>query len=186
MRSGTTLAVIGSMVVALAAAVGGCAEEQVAETPRIEEKVFAITPQTVPVKVDILEGSLSDLTVIERVNEDTGKVVYPPQLHGTLTLVNTSPDQAVSPLGGSIEFLDAAGQPIPLAEGRSDTSFQFASFSVERLDPGTETSREIDVPFPAAALEQRSLADLRVNVSYLRTPYRRQSTTIPATLDSAR
>jgi hypothetical protein len=185
MKSHTSGALIASIAVALGVLAAGCAEQQVAATPRIEEKTFALAPATVPVEIGVLSGSLADLQVVERVNEETGAVVSPPQLRGTLKLANRSADVAVSPLGGSIEFLDAEGRPIRLAEGRTDTSFTFSAYSTERLDPGAAMSRQIDVPFPAAALEQKSLADLRVVVTYLPLPYERESATVSTKVGEA-
>src|SRR5262249_30099628 len=118
-------------------------------------------------------GTLKDLKVVERVEPGTDHVADPPTLRGTLTLKNTSEDQSAQLVAAKIEYLDSAGQVITPA--RSDTTVSLSSYQSERLDPGAETSRDVDVPFPSAALRAKSLAEVRVDVVYLPTPYRAES-----------
>jgi len=164
---------------ALVAGLAGCSKQGASETPRIEDKVFSLNPMTAPVRVAFLTGELTDLKVVQRVNAQTGEVVDPPKLRGTLKLKNGSSDQAVRLLTGDIEYLDGAGKLIALAKERSDTSFKFYSYQAERLDPGMATSHDIDVPFPAVAVNGKTLADVRLNVTYIPEPYREESVTVP-------
>ena len=161
------------------ASLAGCSKQGASETPRVEEKVFSLNPMTAPVRIAFLTGELTDLKVVERVNARTGEVVDAPKLRATLKLKNGSPDQTVRLITGDIEYLDAAGKVIALAKERSDTSFKFSSYQAERLDPGMATSHDIDVPFPAAAVNGNTLADVRLNVTYIPAPYREESATVP-------
>src|SRR6266508_1428165 len=107
------------MTVPLAMAVGllaACSKQESSQISRIEEKTFTITPRTVEVRVGALAGQLTGLAITQRVNAETGEVVYGPQLSGTLELKNTSPNQSVRLIGGAVNYLDALGKPIPLAE----------------------------------------------------------------------
>ena len=45
-----------------------------------------------------------------------------------------------------------------------------------------ETSHNVDVSFPAAALDGQRLADIRVKVTYIPDPYRAESATVPFAL----
>jgi hypothetical protein len=99
------------------------------------------------------------------VERETGKIVTGPQLRGTLRLKNAAEDRAVRLVTGTVTVLDRQGQPIRVAEGRGDTEFRFYSYQTDRLDPGAETTQSIDVPFPAAALGDASLGDLRTTRS---------------------
>jgi len=166
----------------LAAAAFACSSPPSADLPRIEEKTVMLEPATIPVTVGILSGRLSNLSVIQRVNAETGEVVYASQLRGTLTLKNRSDDQAVRRVGGHLEYLGDAGAPIALARDRSDTAFSFYNYSSERLDPGKEISHSLDVPFPAAALRGTVLNDIRLRVTYLPAPYRQESVELPVTV----
>jgi hypothetical protein len=166
----------------LAGAAFACSSPPSADLPRIEEKTVMLRPETIPVRVGILSGQLSNLSVVQRVNADTKEVVYAPQLRGTLTLKNGSPDQAVRLVSGRVEYLDDAGAPIALKPDRSETGFNFYSYSSERLDPGKEISHSVDVPFPAVALDGVALSDIRLRVTYLPAPYRQESVEVPVTV----
>jgi hypothetical protein len=160
----------------------GCSKEPTAETPRIEEKTFAFKPAAVAVRVGVLAGELTDLSVVQRVNAATGEVVYAPQLRGNLKLKNTSPDEALRLLNGHVEYLDASGASIALPPDRADTTFRFYAYATERLDPGAEITHRVDVPFPAAALNGKTLRELRLSVTYLPAPYRQESVELPVAL----
>ncbi|MGH3118140.1 MAG: hypothetical protein ACRDQ2_13710, partial [Gaiellales bacterium] len=158
-------------VLLLAGALAGCANDDQSKVPLIKETTYRMQPAKVSVRIGALSGHLSDLVVTQRVNEDTGEVVVQPHLRGTLKLKNTSEDQAVRVVNGRVEYLDGTGGRIPLAETRKDTSFRLYSYSNDRLDPGMETSQSIEVPFPAAALKAKSLATVRLDLTYIPAPY---------------
>jgi len=168
--------------VAVALGVTACAQQERAPGPSVEEKTFPLAPATARLNGSFLTGELKDLKVVERVEEGTGKVVDAPKLRATLKLKNSSRDQTARLLGGRIEYADGVGTPIALVEGRGDTSFKFYAYTTERLDPGMEISQDIDVPFPAAALENRKLRELRVKLSYIPTPYREETLAVPVSL----
>ena len=163
----------------LAMGLAACSQqEQQAAAPQIEEKSFAVSPASASVKASFLTGELRDMKVTERVEQGTGKVVDPPKLRATLKLKNTSDNQAARLISGKVEYADAEGKPIPLAEGRGDTSFKFSSYQTERLDPGQETSQSVDVPFPAAALKDKKLRDIRLELRYIPTPFKEETINI--------
>jgi hypothetical protein len=156
---------------------GGCSQRQTASEPRIIEQTAALVPSSVPVTLGPLKGELSNLSVMRRVEESTGKTVYAPQLRGTLVLRNASEDVAVRLVGGELSYLGSDGAPIPIANGREDATSSFSTYSNERLDPGKETRHSLDVPFPAAAFEG-GLGKLKVDVDYLPMPYREGTMTV--------
>jgi hypothetical protein len=182
MKTHATRSALLATTLLLAGAAVACSSPPSADLPRIEEKTVRLRPATIPVAVGILSGQLSNLSVTERVNAETGEVVYAPQLRGTLTLKNGSPDQAVRLLGGHVEYLTEAGAPIALAPDRSEAGFSFYSYSSERLDPGKEISHSVDVPFPAVALDGTALSDIRLRITYLPAPYRQESVEVPVTV----
>jgi hypothetical protein len=159
-----------------------CAQEKAQSVPVVQDKTFAVTPATASVKAAFLTGQLQGLQVTERVEQGTGKVVDLPKLRATLKLKNDSQDRTARLVSGKIEYLDAEGKPIPLAEGRADTSFKFSSYAPDRLDPGMETSQDIEVPFPAAALKAGNLHNLRVKLFYIPSAYSEESVDIPVSL----
>jgi hypothetical protein len=163
----------------------GCTQQSTTEAPRITDKTFSLNPGTIPVRVGILAGELTGLSVLERVNASSGDVVYAPQLRGTLKLKNTSSDEAVSLVNGRVDYLDAAGNRIKLAEGRGETTLQLYSYSADRLDPGEEATHAVDIPFPASALKGKSLAEIRLSLTYLPTPYQQHSVEMPVAVGQA-
>jgi len=167
----------------LAAGLAACGQkDEQASAPQVEERTIAVTPATASVKASFLTGELQDMKVTERVEKGSGKVVDPPKLWATLKLKNTSESQAARLIVGKIEYADAEGKVIPLAEGRGDTSFKFYSYQTERLDPGMETTARIEVPFPAAALKDKKLRDIRLELTYIPTPYKEETINIQVTV----
>ena len=168
---------------ALAAALAACGQKtEQSATPQVEEKTFNLTPASADVKASFLMGQLQGLKVTERVEQGTGKVAEPARLRATLKLKNTSTDQTARLISGKIEYMDADGKPISLAEGRRDTSFTLPSYQSDRLDPGKDISQEIDVPFPTAALKAKALRDIRLDLTYIPMPYKEETVRIPVSL----
>lgn len=166
---------------ALALGLTACAQQDQAAAPAIEDKTFSLTPAASPVKISFLTAELKDLQVVERVDRETGKVTDPPKLRARLTVKNSSSDQAALLVSGRIDYVDVEGRPIPLVEGREDTGFTFYGYQ-QRLDPGMDSSQDIEVPFPAAALKDRKLRDIGLELSYIPTPYREDRARISVSL----
>jgi hypothetical protein len=77
-------------VVAVGVAIGGCTTDTSSEvSSRIEEKRFALS-SSATLAIGVLRGKLSDMTIVQQVNSDTGEVVSLPQLRGTLSVLPES------------------------------------------------------------------------------------------------
>lgn len=91
---------------------------------------------------------------------------------------NVSPDQSLRLLSGRIVYIDMRGKPIVLEDNRTAPVIkmnpQYGS-SEQRLDPGEDTSQPIDAEFPAEALKAKRLKDIRVEFSYVPSPYREEA-----------
>ena len=168
----------------LALGVAACSQQQsqsTAATTQPVEKSYTLV-SSAPMKVDFLTGQFDGLTITERIDPKTNEVVDRPELRGTLKLKNDSKDQSARLLGGSLVFLDAKGQVIPVGKDRGDTSFTFSAYETQRLDPGKETSQMIDVPFPRAGLKAGEIHSIRLDLNYLPSVYRAQSVDYPVSL----
>ena len=168
----------------LALGVAACSQQQsqsTAATAQPVEKSYTLV-SSAPMKVDFLTGRFEGLTITERIDSKTKDVVDRPELRGTLKLKNESKDQSARLLGGSLVFLDAKGQVIPVGKDRGDTGFTFSAYETQRLDPGKETSQMIDVPFPVAGLRASEIHSIRLDLNYLPSPYRAQSVDYPVSL----
>lgn len=162
-----------------------CSQEQgqvTASNAQPIDKTISLKPASATVRVAFLAGQLQDLRVSEEVEASTGKVVDPPLLHATLKLKNVSGDQAARLISGKLQYLGPDGEPIQLAADRRDTGFTLNTYQTDRLDPGMQTSEEIEVPFPTAALEKGTLHEIRLDLTYTPMPYKDESVTIPVSV----
>lgn len=167
---------LGAMLVTtvLVALTLGCAPKDQVPAAVIEDKVFAVTPVSVQVKTGILTGEMGEMKVTERIEKDSGRIDSPPRLTGTLKLKNSSTDQSVRFIGGKIQYIGAEGKAIQLEETRNNLTIKSDSYgsNSERLDPGQETTKSVDVDFPAEALEAKKLKDIRLELIYLPSAYK--------------
>lgn len=175
------LAVLGVLAVTGAGCSGGTGTAA-DTTPRVEERTFALDLTPTPLRLDFLTAELTELSVVERVQQGSGDIVDAPKLRGTLKVKNTSTDRTARLVGGAVEYLDGDGDAIALAPGRGDATFAFYSYSGERVDPGKDTTQTVDVPFPVAALNGDGLAEMRLRLTYIPTPYRTDAATAAASL----
>ncbi|MBI1735498.1 MAG: hypothetical protein HYR51_10020 [Candidatus Rokubacteria bacterium] len=171
------------IVAGLAAIAAGCTggDGTADGASAVKERSFVVKLAPTPLRVGFLTAELSNVSVVERVREGSGEVVEPAQLRGTLKVKNMSEDQTARLVGGTLRYLGADGRTIALAAGREAPTFTFYSYG-DRVDPGKETSLGLDVPFPAAAMNGAGLDDLRLELSYIPTPYRTEAATVAATL----
>ena len=138
----------------------------------VQSKAVALRPSSLPVSAGGMTGRLDGLTVITQVNKTTGKPLESPDLRATLRLRNTTADQAIRLLSGTVEYVGAAGTVIPLSKDHCNSEFTFYPDQQEGLVPGQETSQVLRVPFPTAALKPNALRDIRLHFTYRATPYR--------------
>jgi hypothetical protein len=154
----------------------------VAASPTIVDEQIALSPSTASLEIGFLSGQLQDLKVVRRVEEGSGRVIDKAELRGTLLLKNVSTDRAAHVLNGRVEYVDGDGKPIALAEGREEPEIEFYSYGGDRLDPGEETTQTFDVPFPSAALAPGRLGDVRVQLTFIPSPYRTETGTVSVSL----
>ena len=170
------LALAYALAATLAAATVGCSQQQSAVVPVISDKVYTVTPDSVKATAGIVTGELKEMKVTERVEEGTGRVVSPAKLTGKLVLKNASADQTVRLIGGKILYIDDQGQPIKLAEGRTEPTISVGSSygAAERLDPGKDATQTVDVDFPVEALKAKKLKEIRLGLSYIPSPFKEE------------
>ena len=178
---------VGVTVVATAVAVMtlGC-NQQPSATAVIEDKVYSVTPDSVKVKAGILTGEVIELKVTERVEKGSGRVVSPAKLTGTLRLKNTSTNQTVRLVEGKILYIDAQGQPIKLEEARTEPTVKFATYGSERLDPGQEATQSLAVEFPVEALKAKKLKEIRLELTYIPSPFTEETVSFTVSIGAGK
>ncbi len=166
------------MAAAIAAAITGCAPKSNVATASIEDKVYGVVPASVTMKTGIVTGELTDMKITERVEEGSGRIDMPARLSGTLKLKNTSSDQIVQLVGGTIRYIDNQGHPIKMEEARTEPAIRFSSSTAERLAPGQDATQSVNVDFPADALKGQKLKELRLELTYVPSPYRQETANV--------
>ena len=175
---------VGVMMVttAVAAITPGCSQQSSGPAVVIEDKVYTVTPAAVKVKAGIVTGDVTEMKVTERVEKGSGRIVSPAKLTGKLVLKNSSKDQAVRLVGGKIQYIDAQGQPIKLAEAQTEPTIRFATYGAETLDPGKDATQSMEVDFPAEALKAKKLKEIRLELVYIPSPYKEEAVNFTVTI----
>ena len=171
MRTGTLL--LGAAAVATA----GCSPQPQATVAAINDKVYAVSPETMKVASGMLSGEMTDMKVTERVEAGSGKVTTPAKLSGKLVLKNVSKDQTLRLVGGKILYVDPQGKPIALEDNRIEPVVKFSQGygTPDRLDPGQDATHAIDAEFPVEALKAKRLKEVRFELIYVPSPMREES-----------
>jgi hypothetical protein len=141
----------------------------------IEDKTYAVNPSAMTVKCGIITGELSDLKVTERIERGSDRVVSPARLTGTLRLENSSANRAVHLVERRFLFIDAQGRSIKLEATRANLPSMFPPYGKVRLDPGQESSQALEVEFPVEALTANKLKEIRLELSYIPSPFREET-----------
>ena len=177
---------LGGMLVTtvLVAMTVGCTQKEQVAAAVIEDKVFTVTPVSVQVKAGILTGEMAEMKVTERVEKGSGRVDSPPKLTGTLKLKNSSTDQSVRFIGGKIQYIGAEGKAIKMEETRTNLTIKSDSYGSgsDRLDPGQEATKSVDVDFPAEALQAKKLSDIRLDLIYLPSAYKDETVNLAVSI----
>ena len=149
----------------------------IAPRAEVKDKLYAVTPDAMKVKAGILTGEMTAMKIVERVEDGSGRIESPARLTGKLVLTNVSPDQTVRLLGGNVVYIDMQGKPIPLENNRTEPTLKLSSSygNQERLDPGQEVSQSVEAEFPVDGLKGKRLKEIRVDLQYIPSTYRRES-----------
>jgi hypothetical protein len=63
---------------------------------------------------------------------------------------------------------------IKLEGDRAEPIVRFTPYGDERLDPGQDTTRILDVEFPVEALKAERLKEIRLELAYIPSPFREE------------
>jgi hypothetical protein len=172
----TGLAVACALAAILTATTLGCSPAPSAVAAVINDKVYSVTPDSLKVTAGIVTGEITEMKVTERIEQGSGRVANPAKLSGKLALKNISADQTVRLVGGRIVYIDSKGQPIKLEDNRTEPTLKVASTygAAERLDPGQDTTQNVDAEFPVEALKAKKLKEIRLELSYIPSPFKEE------------
>ena len=171
---------------AVAASVAACTPPPATKVAPVNDKVYAVTPAEVTVRGPVISGVLSEMKVVERVEDGSGRIEQPARLTGKLVLTNVSRDQTVRLLGGKLVYIDMQGRPIALEDKRTEPTLKISSSygSQERLDPGQDASQSVEADFPAEALKSKRLKEIRLELAYIPSAYRQETMSFAVSVGS--
>lgn len=151
----------------------------VSEGPKTEEITVALTPSVQEVKGDQFLLQLSDLKIIKTVDKSTQELTSTPYLRGNIKISNRS-NNILEVQGVTIQYMDSAGNPIPFKTGEKRAT---VSTYWKDLKPGAESENYLDVTVPIAAVKDKLLEKIQVNVVYVPSPLKREALEIPVKME---
>ena len=169
---------IGALGLGLVVGLFGCAKEQTVQAPKQEQVTKNLIPPKVEVKGQNFSIDLSDLGVAMTVDTASKEIVETPSLKGNIKITNTSKD-ILDIQGVTLEYLDEAGNPIAFKSGEKIAK---ASLYLKAIKPGELTEGSLDVTIPRAAVKEKGLGKIEVNLVYVPSPLKREVLTFPEKL----
>ena len=165
------------VVVALSLVVGllGCTKEQKVEGPKQEQVEKNLVPPKAETVGQNFSVNLSDLKVAMTVDATSKQILETPKLSGNIKITNKS-DSILDIQGVTLEYLDAAGKPIPFSSGEKIS--KVSSFW-KSIKPGEVFDGSIDATIPRAAVKEKALEKIEINMVYVPTPLKRETFTLP-------
>ncbi len=177
-RKGVLLFSIALLIVVVAA---GCAKKnEVAQTPTTQDIILGLLPANQETKAEQFAISFSDLKITKTVDLATKEIQAPPHLQGNLKIKNTS-NNILDIQGVTVEYLNDSGIPIAFKTGEKNVSL---FLSAKQLQPGKETENSLDITVPIAAVKERTLKKIHVNVIYVPSPVKRESVDLSVRMET--
>ena len=149
----------------------GCKKAEVTEGLKIEEVTVALTPSTQEAKGEQFTLQLSNLKILKTIDKSTKELTTTPNLKGNIKITNHSKN-ILDVQGVTIQYLDNLGNPIPFKTGEKKVT---VSTYWTDLQPGKEAENYLDVTVPMAAVKEKSLDKIQVNVVYIPSPLKREA-----------
>jgi hypothetical protein len=157
----------------------GCATGQKVEAPKQEQVIKNLVPAKAEVKGQAFLVELNDLKVAATVDTASKEIVETPSLRGNIKITNKSND-IMDIQGVTLEYLDEAGKPIAFKSGEkiSKVSSYWKAIKPEEVFEGS-----IDATIPRAAVKEKALGKLEINVVYVPSPLKRETLTLPEKIE---
>lgn len=162
---------------ALSLAIGfwGCTKEKKVEAPKQQQIEKNLVPSKAEVKGENFVVELDDLKVITTVDLASKEIVETPSLRGHIKITNKSKDiadiQAVT-----LDYLDEAGKVIGFKSGEKIAK---VSLFLKALKPEESFEGSLDATIPRAAIKEKALGKIEMNLVYVPSPLKRVILTLP-------
>ncbi len=150
----------------------GCGKEEGRET---EEFTVELTPSTHEIKGEQFSLQLSNLKIIKTIDKSTKELTAIPTLRGDIKISNKS-NKILTVQEITIQYLDSSGNPIPFWTGVKNVT---VSSDRQDLKPGTDSKKDLTVTVPIAAVKDKLLHKIHIEVVYGTLPLKRNAFDIP-------
>jgi hypothetical protein len=172
------------VLIPLCLAIGflGCSskEEKKAGAPKQEK----ITKNLVPAKAEIagqnFSAELSDLKVEMTVDTASKEIVDTPRLTGHIKVTNKSKD-IIDVQAATVEYLDVAGNQIAFKSGEKIS--KVTSYWLKIIRPGETVEGSMDATIPRAAVKEKTLGKIEINLVYVPSPLKRETLSLPEKIE---
>jgi hypothetical protein len=152
----------------------GCAKGQKVEAPKQEQITKDLVPAKAEVKGQAFFVELSDLKVTATIDTASKEIVETPSLRGNLKITNKSND-ILDIQGVTLEYLDEAGKPIAFKSGEKISK---VSSYWQAIQPEKNFEGSIDATIPRAAVKEKALGKIEINVVYIPSLLKRETLTL--------
>jgi hypothetical protein len=165
------------IILALGLLIGlvGCTKEQKAEAPKQERIEKSLAPAKAEAVGQNFSLELSDLKTAMTVNTASKEIVETPSLSGNIKITNKSKD-ILDIQGVTLEYLDEAGKPIAFKSGEKISK---VSSYWKAIKPGETFEGSIDATIPSAAIKEKALGKIEINMVYVPSPLKREMLILP-------
>ena len=165
------------IILALGLLIGlvGCTKEQKAEAPKQERIEKSLIPSKAEAMGQNFSLQLSDLKAAMTVNTASKEIVETPSLSGNIKITNKSND-ILDIQGITLEYLDEAGKAIAFKSGEKISK---VSSYWKAIKPGDTFEGSIDATIPSAAIKEKALGKIEINMVYVPSPLKREMLILP-------
>ncbi len=167
------------LALSLVFAMVGCAKEQKAEAPKQEQVTKDLVPAQAEAKGHNFSVELTALKVNETVDAASKEIAETPKLNASIKITNTSND-ILDIKRVTLEYLDESGKPIAFKSGKTNSD---VSAYWNPIQPKETFEGSIDTTIPRAAVKEKALGKIEINVVYVPTPLVRETLTLPEKLE---
>lgn len=158
----------------------GCSKKtEIAGGTKTEEITVALTPSVQEIKGEQFTLQLSDLRILKTIDKTTKEMTSTPNLRGNIKIANLSKN-ILEVQGITLQYLDGSGNPIPFKTGEKKVA---VSTYWTDLQPEKEAENYLDVTVPIAAVKEKTLNKIQVNVVYIPSPLKREALSIPVKME---